>query len=107
MEFFSLDLETTGLEPGRDEILEIAWVRFVDGRIRDRFQSLVRVERVPPAISSLTGIEPGDLADAPPLREVLPGVLEALAGRAVVAHNAPFDRAFLEAAAERLGSPSR
>lgn len=105
MEFFSLDLETTGLEPGRDEILEIAWVRFVDGRIRDRFQSLVRVERVPPAISSLTGIEPGDLADAPPLREVLPGVLEALAGRAVVAHNAPFDRAFLEAAAERLGLP--
>ena len=103
MEFYALDLETTGLDPRRDEILEIAWVRFLDGRPRERFQSLVRVDFVPREVQELTGISAERLRRAPPLRDVLPGVLERLSGEVVVAHNAPFDRGFLERAAERLG----
>ncbi len=103
MEFFALDLETTGLDPKRAEILEIAWVRFADGRPRQRFQTLVRVAFLPREVEELTGISAERLRRAPWIGEVLPGVLERLAGAVVVAHNAPFDRAFLEEAAGRLG----
>ncbi len=103
MEFFALDLETTGLDPKRDEILEIAWVRFAGGKPRERFQTLVRVAFLPKEVEELTGISAERLRRAPPLADVLPGVLERLAGAVVVAHNAPFDRAFLEEAAGRLG----
>ncbi len=103
MEFFALDLETTGLDPQKDEILEIAWVRFVGGRPRERYQTLVRVAFLPKEVEALTGISPEQLRRAPPLEEVLPGVLEKLGGKVVVAHNAPFDRSFLEQGAARLG----
>ena len=103
MEFFALDLETTGLDPRKDEILEIAWVRFLEGKPRERFQTLVRVAFLPKEVEGLTGISPERLRRAPPLSEVLPGVLGRLAGKVVVAHNAPFDRAFLQHAAARLG----
>ena len=103
MEFFALDLETTGLDPREDEILEIAWVRFLGGKPRERFQTLVRVAFLPKEVEVLTGISPERLRRAPPLSEVLPGVFARLAGKVVVAHNAPFDRAFLEYAAARLG----
>ncbi|HID08846.1 TPA: hypothetical protein EYP13_01315, partial [Candidatus Micrarchaeota archaeon] len=105
MEFYALDLETTGLDLRRDEILEIAWVRFQDWKPRERFQSLVRVAFVPTEIEKLTGISAERLRMAPPLREVLPRVLERLSGQVVVAHNAPLDRGFLERAAEKLGIP--
>jgi len=110
IEFVALDLETTSLDPAADEIIEIAWVRFSDGRIVDGFSSLVRPQQPLPArIAELTGIRPEELVLAPPIEEVLPGVLAALSGRAVVSHGTiagtgmPFDRAFLEAAAVRAG----
>lgn len=104
VEFVALDLETTGLNPAEDEIIEIAWVRFEADRIVESFSSLVRPQQSFPArITELTGISPDDVALAPPIEEVLPGVLAALFGRTVVAHNASFDREFLEAAARRTG----
>jgi|Deesub1362B_J571_1020462.scaffolds.fasta_scaffold00187_25 ATP-dependent DNA helicase DinG len=102
MEFFALDLETTGLDPKRDEILEIAWVRFAEGKPRERFQTLVRVTFLPKEVEELTGISAERLRRAPSLGEVLPEVLDRLSDKVVVAHNAPFDRAFLEEAARRL-----
>lgn len=106
MEFIALDLETTGLDPVRDEIIEIGTVRFRDRTPVERFSHLIRPS-FPPAeeVFALTGIPWEALCQAPPLAEVLPEVLQLLSGRVVVAHNAPFDRAFLAKAAEQLGLP--
>ena len=103
-EFVAIDLETTGLNPAEHEIIEIAWVRFERGVIVESFSSLVCPKQpIPHRITELTGISDDEVASAPSIEEVLPEVLEALSGRTVVAHNASFDRGFLETAASRMG----
>ncbi|MCL4078166.1 exonuclease domain-containing protein [Coriobacteriia bacterium Es71-Z0120] len=94
-----LDVETTGFDPGRDEIIEVAAVVAKGPEIRARFSTLVRPERpVPLEIAELTGIDDAMLADAPRVDEALAGVAELVGDRDVVAHNAIFDRTFTEAA---------
>ena len=102
MEFLALDLETTGLDPQRDEIVEIGLVWFSGGEPQARRSWLVRPTRAGKGLA-VSGLTWEELQDAPALEEVLPQVLPELAGRLVVAHNAPFDRAFLAAGARRLG----
>ncbi len=97
--FVALDLETTGLDPNQDAILEIAAVRFVEGEPAAEWQTLVNPGRpIPPAITQLTGITDAEVATAPPLEAVLPQ-LEAFVGNApLVGHNIAFDLGFLQAA---------
>ena len=98
-----VDFETTGLPgDGRAEPIEVGAV-FVDpGGVRV-FDSLVRPRgRVPRAVTALTGLADEDLAGAPTIATVGPALLAALAGRAIVAHNADFERHFLA----RFVSPS-
>jgi len=102
-EFVALDLETTGLDPARAEIIELGAVRFSGGAPQERFSSLIRPEgEVPLKILELTGIATEALKRAPSLEAVLPQALGFIAGERVVAHKAEFDRAFLEAAAAKL-----
>ncbi len=98
----AIDLETTGLEEDA-EIIEVGAVAFdLDGRIHDRFESLVRANRpVPPWIEQMTGIRSEDLRAAPALAEVLP-ILRAFVGEGpFVAHNVPFDLGHLRRAGWR------
>lgn len=105
-EFVALDLETTGLDPQAGEIIELGAVRFLEGTPRERFSALVRPKgSIPDGIIELTGITPVELERAPPLGTILPQFLEFLAEKRLVAHNVPFDRAFLEAATAQLGLP--
>jgi DNA polymerase III subunit epsilon len=99
VEFVVVDLETTGWSPREAAITEIGAVRVRGGQRQGEFASLVNPGTpVPPKISDLTGISDWMLAAAPPLRAVLPGLLEFSRGRVLVAHNAPFDLRFLVAA---------
>ncbi|MDA8206421.1 MAG: exonuclease domain-containing protein [Thermaerobacter sp.] len=87
-----LDLETTGLDPARDRIIQIA-IRHSDGRGWDSF---VNPERgVPLAIRQLTGFEGVDFSQAPRLVELKPMLLEYLQNARWVGHNIHFDAAFL------------
>jgi DNA polymerase-3 subunit epsilon len=98
-----VDLETTGLRPGRAAICEIGAVR-VDGLVpAGRFETLVDPGvPLPRLVTSLTGIEERDLIDAPGPAEAVRAFL-AFAGDAVlVAHNARFDVGFLDREVERL-----
>lgn len=102
--FVAFDLETTGLDPDRDRIIQVGAVRFVGGVPVAEFQQLVNPGcSVPLRVQRLTGLDEGTLATAPREVEVLPALLAFIADSPVVAHNADFDRTFLEAALGRAG----
>lgn len=106
--FVVFDLETTGLDAARHEIIEIAAIRYKKGTTtHDTFQSLVKPKkRLPRKITDLTGITQEMLdADAPPLAEVLPQFNEFIGDLPLVTFNAEFDMAFLEAAYANHGLP--
>jgi DNA polymerase III subunit epsilon len=104
LEFAVVDLETTGWSPQAAAITEIGAVRVRGGRRQGEFASLVNPGiPVPPPIADLTGITDWMLAAAPRLASVLPGLLSFAEGCVLVAHNAPFDLAFLLAACGDCG----
>ena len=101
--FIIVDLETTGLKPGKAGITEIAAIRLDNGRISAEFHSLVNPgRRIPTAITRLTGITNEMVRDQPSIDTVLPQFLSFLGSTVVVAHNAAFDLSFLNFEAHRL-----
>ncbi len=104
--FWALDLETGGLRPDQYDILEIGLVPFTWEGPGEGQGWLVRPTRpVDPQALATSGLSLAELSQAPPLEQVWPQLTARLAGQLVVAHNAPFDQAFLRAAARRLGLP--
>ncbi|RCW44055.1 DNA polymerase-3 subunit epsilon [Halopolyspora algeriensis] len=102
--FVVVDLETTGGKSGQDAVTEIAAVKVRGGDTLGEFSTLVDPGRtIPPAVVSITGITDAMVAEAPPLDSVLPSFLEFSRGCVLVAHNAPFDTAFLRAGCAQLG----
>ena len=94
--FVALDLETTGLDTGRDSIIEIAAVKFQGNRVEDEWSSLINPNRpIPDFISTLTGIDNAMVRGAPRIRDVAPE-FEAFVGDCpIVSHNVSFDLGFL------------
>jgi DNA polymerase III epsilon subunit family exonuclease len=101
--FVVFDLETTGLRPGSARPCEIGAVRVAALELGERFQTLANPgARLDPAVASLTGLRDEELRRAPPVAAAVRRFL-AFAGDAVlVAHNARFDLAFLDAETTRL-----
>lgn len=100
-----LDLETTGLAPGLNEVIEVALVR-LEGQEQKTFQSLVRPSRPPsPFIERLTGIRAWELEEAPVLEAALERAYPLLKGATLVIQNASFDLGFLRPALEAMGYP--
>jgi len=101
--FCVVDLETTGLSPGRSRICEIGAVRVQSLELTGTFETLVNPrERLPLQIARLTGIEERALRRAPSTESAMRRFL-AFAGDAVlVAHNARFDVGFLDREVVRL-----
>jgi len=92
-----IDLETTGLEPQKDAILEIGAVRYDPAREPVTFQQLINPGRlVPPVITQLTGITNEDIRTAPTLQAILPGFIEFVGDDPVVGQNVRFDLEFLQ-----------
>lgn len=90
-----VDLETTGLEPQDEAIIEVGVV-LLDPRGREqlRWDSLVNPHRHP-GPTRIHAITPDDLTDAPELGILAPALAELLRGRVLVAHNIRFDASFL------------
>lgn len=96
-DFVVLDLETTGLDPEKDRIIEIGAVRFVDGVETDSFQQLVNPGMpIPNFITKLTGITDQDVADAPEIESVFDALIRFIDESTVVGHQINFDAAFVE-----------
>ena len=91
-----LDTETTGLDPIKDTLIEIAAVRLRGSEIVDEFQTFVDPGRhIPLEITELTGITDDDVAGSPDAGTAVEQLAEFVAGADIVAHNASFDRAFI------------
>ena len=91
-----IDFETTGLSPNSScRATEIAVVMLENGRIVERYQSLMNAGvRVPAFIEQLTGISNAMLRTAPPAEQVMNEVNEFVGCTPLVAHNASFDQKF-------------
>ena len=95
--FVVVDLETTGLSPRTSRICEIGAQRVRALALEDAFETLVDPGvPLPPAVASLTGIQPGALRGAPRADHAVRQLLAFAGDAALVAHNARFDLAFLD-----------
>jgi DNA polymerase-3 subunit epsilon len=101
-----LDFETTGLSPNMgDRAIEIGAVCIEDGEIKGRFQELMNPgRRIDSFIVDYTGITNEMLEEALPCEEVMHKFADFIGGYNLVAHNASFDKRFLDS---ELGKISR
>lgn len=101
MTFAVLDVETTGVLPRTDRVVEVAVVRMDGtGRRLGEFATLVNPER-DVGDTYLHGISATDVVSAPRFRDVLGDVVALLSGAVVVGHNVRFDLRFLDVEARR------
>ena len=104
--YVAIDLETTGLDPTRDAIIEVGVVTFRGNVIVDEFESLVNPLRdIPPFVSQLTGITEAMVADAPSLYSLRARLKSKLADHVIVGHNVEFDLGFLRESSLGIGNP--
>lgn len=94
----AIDLETTGPDPFKDQIIEIGAAVYQGGKITATFSELAAATApMTSQIIKLTGINPAMLEGCPPLKEVMGRFLEFLPKDALcIAHNATFERTFLQ-----------
>jgi ATP-dependent DNA helicase DinG len=93
----ALDIETTGLDPVHDSVIEIGLVRFHGSRIEDTWQSLINPGRpLPPFITQLTGIDDTMLVNAPRITSILNELQEKVGDLPILGHNIGFDISFLQ-----------
>ena len=104
--YVAIDVETTGLDPTQDEIIEVAALRFTLDGPGEHFATLVKARKpIPMQIELLTGIRQHELATAPPFAAIAGDLLAFIGDAAIVAQNAPFDIGFLAAAGLHFTNP--
>ncbi len=97
------DLETTGLEAHKEEIIEIGACKVVNGKIEETFSSFVKPSKhIPREITDLTGITDDMVKDAPTINYVLPDFYKFCYGSTMVGHNVSFDIGFIYAISKKL-----
>lgn len=107
--FAVIDFETTGLSPNMgDRATEVGVVILSNGKIVDRYQSLINPRMpIPYFVQSLTGISDGMVRNAPDTEEVMQELQRFVGDTPFIAHNASFDAKFLDAEYSRAGLKRR
>jgi DNA polymerase III subunit epsilon len=105
--FVAIDVETTGLEAGTDEIIEVAAVKFTGDTVLETFQKLIKPHHsLPLKIARLTNISDEMLADAPRFSEVAPELVRFVKSYPLVGHSVGFDLKMLQAQGMRFPQPA-
>ncbi|MBF0283189.1 MAG: 3'-5' exonuclease [Magnetococcales bacterium] len=106
VEYLALDFETTGFDAARHEVLSIGFVPIREARVRlgEAVHLLVRPTRpIPPETAVIHRLTDDQMAlEGLPLAEALGRLLQAMAGRVILAHFAPLERAFIHQASLQL-----
>lgn len=105
--FVCFDIETTGLSPARDDIIEISALKTENNTVTDSFSQLIRISRpLPPFIRSLTGITDEMLAkNGKSIESVLADFIDFTDGYILMGHNVRFDMNFIyDNCLEKLGT---
>lgn len=96
LEYIAVDIETTGLNSDKDEIIELAAIRFRGNEVIDSFDRFVKPKgKLPKFIQYLTHISPEDLSAAPSIQEVLVDFCRFIGDSILVGHNVAFDLGFI------------
>ena len=97
------DVETTGLDPLKEEIIEIGACKVVDGRIDEIFATFVKPSKhIPKEITDLTGIDDGMVENAPTINYVMPDFFKFCDGATIVAQKTVFDMSFIHNISKKL-----
>lgn len=105
-EVILLDLETTGLQFNTDRITEVALMKMQGPEILDTYSTLINPQQpIPEMITTITGISDEMVAHEPTIEDVKQDILDFIGDRVLIAHNARFDRTFLEKELGKLPNP--
>lgn len=102
-EFCIVDIETNGSKIQKHQIIEIAALKIKDGKVIDKFESLVFTKEINPHITEITGISVEDTIDAPDLKTVLMEFKLFLGDTIFVAHDVKFDYTFISLSMQKIG----
>lgn len=108
LSFVVFDSETTGLDPIRDAVVQLGAVRVVNGKLveGEQFDTLVNPGRpIPPSSTKVHKIDDGMVSGAPDIAQATRQFHQFANGSVMIAHNAPFDLAFLHRQTKQ-GGPS-
>ena len=96
-DFICIDLETTGLNPKRDRIIEIGAVKVRNGKAVETFQQLIDPKQeLEERVEILTGISSKELEGQPTIQEIVPKLIEFLGEDVLLGHRVLFDYSFLK-----------
>ena len=98
--YIALDLETTGLNPASDRIIELGMARIEHGEVKDTYSTLINPGiTVSDRVVELTGIHNEELTDKPRIDDVLCDIMEFIGDYPILGHNIIFDYSFLKKSA--------
>jgi DNA polymerase III epsilon subunit family exonuclease len=100
--FVAIDVETTGLKPSTQRMIEIALIRYRQGEETDRYNRMLDPgRRIPTYITKLTGIRDDDVEDAAVFGDLATEIVEFIGDDVLLGHNVGFDIGFLNAELQR------
>ncbi|MEE9574100.1 MAG: 3'-5' exonuclease, partial [Candidatus Neomarinimicrobiota bacterium] len=101
-DFVALDFETTGIDSVNDRIIEVAAIRFTDGKASNKFVKLVNPGRpIPDFITNITNISNEMVKDAQLEEDIVEELTKFIGNSPIVAHNTTFDINFLRELTKR------
>lgn len=102
MDYVVFDIETTGLYPSQDKIIELGAARIRSGELMNTFSAFVNPGKpLPPKIVELTGITDADVKKAPFIEEIFDAFADFVGDSVLLGHNILFDYSFVKTAAQR------
>ncbi len=103
-DYVALDVETTGLNPAEDRIIEIGLVKVIDGVIKEKYSMLINPQTViSERITLLTGITQDMVEGKPVISDIIGEVMEFIGDLPILGHNVIFDFGFIKKAAVNNG----